>query len=294
MDGERMKEQIIKAPAKINLALDVTGRREDGYHLMRMINFSADLEDTLIIKPGAGLSLTCDTPGVPTDGSNLVIKAARCLQNACGVDRGASLQLQKKIPMQAGLAGGSADGAAALVGLNRFWKLGLSEAELLSLGAQIGADIPYCCVNRPALVEGIGEKVTPLQKFPSLYILGVKPSADISTPWAFSQLDRCSDRTHPDIGAVLKALEDGNDQALAAQAGNAFEQVVFPLYPGVKSIRDQMLKSGARFAVMSGSGSTMIGYFDSVEAAEAARDRFDNGSNVMFVTKCEPKIIEEK
>lgn len=279
-----MAEIFIEAPAKVNMALDVTGVREDGYHLMRMINFSVGLKDELIIRSSKDLVLTCSDPEIPTGSSNLIIRIAEKLKKTFGIEEGAEIDLKKSIPMQAGLAGGSADGAAALVGLNRLWNLGLEGEELYRFGAEVGADIPYCCFNRPALVEGIGEIITPIENFPKLFILGVKPPVDISTPEAFKRLDFHGDYPRPDIDGLLEALTRRDLDAVAEKAGNAFEVPIFDRYSEIGEIKNKMIEAGARFAVMSGSGSTIIGYFESADKAREAETFFADGSNTTFTT----------
>lgn len=279
----------IKAPAKINLALQVTGKRADGYHLMRMVNFSADHCDVLTLAPAPELSLSCDHAAVPTGDDNLIMQVARRLQKKFGVARGARMHLTKQIPMQAGLAGGSADAAAALRGLSALWELPLAEADLFAFGAAIGADIPYCCVNRPALVSGIGERVEPLARFPKFSILGVKPPIDIPTPWAFARLDAAGGAREDTTDKLLAALASEDLDAAGRWAANAFEPVIFEAYPEIRTIRDRLLAAGARFAVMSGSGSTVIGYFKTTAEARAARPAFEAGRQVFTAEICRPE-----
>ncbi len=270
----------IKAPAKINLALQVTGKRADGYHQMRMVNFSVNHCDVLTLAPARALSLSCDHPAVPTGDDNLIMQVARRLQKTFGVTRGAKMHLTKRIPMQAGLAGGSADAAAALRGLCALWALPLSEAELLAFGAAIGADIPYCCVNRPALVSGIGEIVEPLARFPDFAVLGVKPPIDIATPRAFARLDAAGGAGEDTTDRLIATLASEDLDAAGRFAVNAFEPVIFEAYPEIRAIRDRLLAAGARFAVMSGSGSTVIGYFKAMAEARAAAPAFAAGHQV--------------
>ncbi|WP_329886079.1 4-(cytidine 5'-diphospho)-2-C-methyl-D-erythritol kinase [Pseudoramibacter faecis] len=270
----------IEAPAKINLALQVTGQRADGYHLMRMVNFSADHCDVLTLSPAPELSLSCENAAVPAGDDNLIMRVARRLQKTFGVTRGARMHLTKRIPMQAGLAGGSADAAAALRGLTALWELPLAGGNLYAFGAAIGADIPYCCVNRPALVSGIGERVEPLAHFPRFSVLGVKPPIDIPTPWAFARLDAAGGAREDTTDKLLSALASGELDAVGRFAANAFEPVIFEAYPEIRAIRDRLLAAGARFAVMSGSGSTVIGYFAAMAEARAARPAFEAGHQV--------------
>ncbi|MGN0194214.1 MAG: 4-(cytidine 5'-diphospho)-2-C-methyl-D-erythritol kinase [Pseudoramibacter sp.] len=275
-----------QAPAKVNLSLHITGRREDGYHLMHMVNFSVPaLSDTLVFEPAPDLSLSCSDPGVPAGEDNLVYRAMVRLKEACGADRGARVRLEKHIPMQAGLAGGSSDAAAVLRGLNRLWELALSEDQLIELAADIGADVPYCLVSRPAVVTGIGEKIEKLGTFPSFAILGVKPPVSISTPEAFRQMDRIQRHRPYNDTALRAALDAGDFAGLSRCCGNDFEKIVFPKSPMVAHIGEQMRKAGAWMARMSGSGSTMIGYFKTTEQAEGAAALFKSQPSIVFTAE---------
>lgn len=265
-----MEELKVRAPAKVNIALDVIGRRPDGYHLMQMINHSTNLADVLSFKPAEELTLTCDEETVPLGPSNLIMKVAQGLKTRYGVKIGAAIHLEKRIPMQAGLAGGSADAAAAIKGLSTLWGLEMDIQEMLSFGVGIGADVPYCLLGGTALVEGIGEIITPLKPLPACTMVVVKPAADIATPWAFAQVDTAPSEYHPPVEQAVEVLESQGFEAACEWMGNSFEAVVFPLYPEIKILKEQMLDAGAALAVMSGSGSTVVGYFmDEAVAAQA-------------------------
>ncbi len=264
----------VNAPAKVNMSLDITGKRADGYHLMRMINFTCDLADQLIFEKADELTLSCDNPDVPVGGENLIFKAAEVLKTKTGCRQGAAITLKKKIPMQAGLAGGSADCAAALKGLNSLWRLNLSEEELAEIGIELGADVPYCLDNRPALVEGIGEIITLIDPFPDYYLVIVKPDINVPTPEAFKAFDCQEKAFHPDIDALLSAISRKQSGDIAKFSGNAFEPIVFKKYPKIKSVKEKLEKAGAAFALMSGSGSTVVGYFESLEKAKTASGAF--------------------
>ena len=228
----------LKARAKVNLSLDVTGIREDGYHEMSMINHSIDLEDTLTFEAREkGIILTSNDHSIPLDERNLVMKAALKLQCQFKVKQGVKIHLEKRIPAQAGLAGGSSDAAATLKGLNIIWNLNLSLPELLAIGVTIGADVPYCLVGGTALVEGIGEKITPLKALKNMPMVVVKPDINIATPWAFKQLDALTIKNHPDIKGIIQLLK-GNDYAgLKNSIGNVFEAVAFTTYPEIAAIK---------------------------------------------------------
>ncbi|MBU4542145.1 MAG: 4-(cytidine 5'-diphospho)-2-C-methyl-D-erythritol kinase [Firmicutes bacterium] len=283
-----MNRVILKARAKVNLSLDVIGIREDGYHEMKMINHSIELADVLTFESrDQGIVLTSNEETMPLDERNLVIKAARKLQEQFAIKQGVKIHLEKKIPAQAGLAGGSSDAAATLKGLNTLWQLGLSQAELLAIGVTIGADVPYCLFGGTALVEGIGEKITPLKNLQKMAILVVKPDIDIATPWAFKKLDNSIIKKHPDIDAIMAMLEDCNYDQLKEAVGNVFETIAFADYPEIAAIKKEMLAHGALMSVMSGSGSTVIGYYRDQEMAVKAWQHFKEKFTLCFLSKTE-------
>lgn len=280
---------VLKARAKVNLALDVTGIRADGYHEMRMINHSIDLEDQLTFEPHDDrVLLTSNVQSIPLDERNLVMKVVRKIQSQFNINKGVKIHLDKKIPAQAGLAGGSSDAAATLKGLNRIWKLNLSMAELVEMGGSIGADIPYCLVGGTALVEGIGEKITPLKELNKMTVLVVKPEIDIATPWAFKKLDELTITKHPDIMALIKLLNADDYERLQDVIGNVFENVVFERYPEIAKIKKVMRRQGALASVMTGSGSTVVGYYRDYELAKQSWERFNDKYELCFLTQtCE-------
>lgn len=264
-----MDKVVVKAKAKVNLALDVTGIREDGYHEMRMINHSIDLEDTLIFENNPeGITLTSNNQRIPLDEKNLVMIALCKLQKRFNLDRGIKIHIDKRIPAQAGLAGGSSDAAATLSGLNRLWNLNLTTEELLEIGVTIGADVPYCLVGGTALVEGMGEKITALPSLKKWHVVVIKPDVDIPTPWAFKKLDQKAIKDHPDIPGIIELLKNQNDTALQAALGNVFEEVVFEAYPEISEIKKELQAKGAFAAIMTGSGSTLVGYYQNKARAE--------------------------
>lgn len=284
-----MKKEIrIKAPAKVNIALDVLGVRKNGYHEMCMVNHSVALHDVLSFSEAQeGIVLSCNEEGIPTDESNIVWKVAQRLREKYAVDKGVKIFIDKQIPSEAGLAGGSADGAAALIGLNRLWDLNLTLDQLYHVGAEIGADIPYCCFKGTALVEGIGEVIKPIKPLNRLSVVLVKPEIDIATPWAFKTLDAVGEVEHPNIRAVIKAIELEDYEALRECSGNVFEQVVFERYPEVREIKTRMYAFDAVYATMSGSGSTVVGYFETKTAAKAAAEVFKEDFQNTFLTEIE-------
>ena len=262
----------LQAFAKINLGLDVLGKREDGYHEVRMIMQTIRMYDQLDMRKSVepGIHLTTNKKYIPVDENNLVWRAAKLMRDTCGIMEGVSIHLHKVIPVAAGMAGGSSDAAATLVGMNRLFHCGLSKEKLMELGVQIGADVPYCVLRGTALAEGIGEKLTVLPPMPDCWILIGKPGISVSTKYVYTTLDLNTDTVHPDIDGMKKALEDGNLYGITERMGNVLQDVTIPAYPEVERIKEQMKALGAVNAMMSGSGPTVFGIFDNEEKAQKA------------------------
>ena len=262
----------LQAFAKINLGLDVLGKREDGYHEVRMIMQTIRMYDQLDMRKSVepGIHLTTNKKYIPVDENNLVWRAAKLMMDTCGIIEGVSIHLHKVIPVAAGMAGGSSDAAATLVGMNRLFNCGLSKEKLMELGVQIGADVPYCVLRGTALAEGIGEKLTVLPPMPDCWILIGKPGISVSTKYVYTTLDPNTDTVHPDIDGMKKALEDGNLYGITERMGNVLQDVTIPAYPEVERIKEQMKTLGAVNAMMSGSGPTVFGIFDNEEKAQEA------------------------
>ena len=262
----------LQAFAKINLGLDVLGKREDGYHEVRMIMQTIRMYDQLDMRKSVepGIHLTTNKKYIQVDENNLVWRAAKLMMDTCGIIEGVSIHLHKVIPVAAGMAGGSSDAAAALVGMNRMFHCGLSKEKLMELGVQIGADVPYCVLRGTALAEGIGEKLTVLPPMPDCWILIGKPGISVSTKYVYTTLDLNTDTVHPDIDGMKKALEDGNLYGITERMGNVLQDVTIPAYPEVERIKEQMKALGAVNAMMSGSGPTVFGIFDNEEKAQKA------------------------
>ena len=262
----------LQAFAKINLGLDVLGKREDGYHEVRMIMQTIRMYDQLDMRKSVepGIHLTTNKKYIPVDENNLVWRAAKLMMDTCGIIEGVSIHLHKVIPVAAGMAGGSSDAAATLVGMNRLFHCGLSKEKLMELGVQIGADVPYCVLRGTALAQGIGEKLTVLPPMPDCWILIGKPGISVSTKYVYTTLDLNTDTVHPDIDGMKKALEDGNLYGITERMGNVLQDVTIPAYPEVERIKEQMKALGAVNAMMSGSGPTVFGLFEDGETAKRA------------------------
>ena len=267
--------QQLKALAKINLGLDVLGRREDGYHNVRMVMQTIYLYDNITIRrtKESGITLESNLYFLPNDEGNIAYKAAKLLMDEFQIQDGVHITLDKHIPVAAGLAGGSANAAAVLVGMNRMFSLGLSEEELMERGVNLGADVPYCVMRGTVLAEGIGEELTRLLALPKCYILIAKPGISVSTRTVYEKLDALSITEHPDIDGVIKGLENQDLKAIASSMGNVLEQVTVDAYPIIEKIKDVMKEQGALNAMMSGSGPTVFGVFEDRQTAKKAHRR---------------------
>ncbi|MCC8102740.1 MAG: 4-(cytidine 5'-diphospho)-2-C-methyl-D-erythritol kinase [Clostridiales bacterium] len=316
-----MDQLTWRARAKINLGLDVLRKRPDGYHDLRMVMQTIDLYDEItlrVVEPGAagadvtgddmtgsgpvGIDVIGDSPVhvdasgdgaairlrvqgqdglVTADSHNLAWRAAELLMKEFDIREGLDITLIKKIPVAAGLAGGSTDAAAVLNGVNQLFELGLGERELMERGVRIGADVPYCIMGGTALAEGIGERLTRLSPAPQAHVLLAKPPIQVSTKFVYSNL-RLSDGgaqgiRHPDIDAQVQAIRDGDLYRMAELMGNVLETVTIPVFPVIGEIRAQMMRCGAVGAMMSGSGPTVFGLFDDLGKAKGAYAELSKG-----------------
>ncbi len=262
----------LKAYAKINLGLDVIKKREDGYHEVRMIMQTIGLYDKISINTTNHPSIKVKTNlhYLPTDKNNLVYKAAALMKETFQIKAGVYIHLEKRIPVAAGMAGGSADAATTLYGMNRLFHLNLKTEELLKLAVQIGADVPYCILRGTALSEGIGEILTPLPPFPACYVLIVKPNINVSTKFVYENLHLDTVTNHPDIDGIMKHIKEQDLYGASKLFGNVLETVTEKEYPIITDIKNKMLENGAIVSLMSGSGPTVFGLFDNVKTAEKA------------------------
>lgn len=288
-----MEKAVLKAYAKLNLALDITGRRGDGYHFMRMVMQAVALHDLVAVERAgtADIFIACDDPDVPCDERNFCHKAARHFFAAAGFPaHGVRITIQKRIPMEAGLAGGSTDAAAVLVGLNRLFGAGLSAAELCEIGVKAGADVPFCIVGGTALCEGIGEEITPLAPLPNCTIVIAKPFESMKTAGSFARYDRAVIRRRPDIEAMLAAVGAHSLQGVAENLCNVLEEVT--ALESVRDIRAALLHGGALGAEMTGSGTAVFGIFEEPEAAWRCAARLKAGCKAVFITAPVPNGAE--
>lgn len=264
-----MGDLFYKAMAKINLGLDVVRKREDGYHEVKMIMQNVYLFDSVLLSRNSESDIVVDTnlPFLPTDKNNLVYKAADLLREEFGIDKGLKISLRKHIPVAAGMAGGSADAAAVMVGVNRMFHLGLSQEELMKRAVKIGADVPYCIMRGTALSEGIGEILTPLPAPPPCHVLIAKPGVSVSTKFVYSNLKLSETTIHPDIDGMIEAIKAQDIKGMCSRMGNVLETVTIPAYPIIGSIKETMMNCGALGSLMSGSGPTVFGLFENANKA---------------------------
>lgn len=283
-----MDRMELKALGKINLGLDVLGRRENGYHDVRMVMQTLYLYDQITIekteKPG--IELSTNLFYLPVNENNLAYRAADLLMQEFGVEEGVKITLEKHIPVAAGMAGGSSNAAAVLYGINRMFSLGLSQEELMERGVKLGADVPYCIMRGTVLAEGIGEILTPLPAMPRCTVLVAKPPISVSTKLVYEKLDAHEIENHPDIDGVLEGLERQDLKKIASSMGNVLERVTVEEYPVIEEIKEMMKANGALNAMMSGSGPTVFGlYSDKRMAKEAAQKIKESGiAKQVYVT----------
>lgn len=264
----------LRAMAKINLGLDILGKRPDGYHEVRMIMQTVNLYDTLELtkEDRPGIRMSTNRHFLPVNDDNLCVKAARLLMEEFSLPGGISIYLQKRIPVAAGMAGGSTDAAAVLYAMNQMYELKLSQKELMKRGVLIGADVPYCLMRGTALAEGIGEKLTRLPPMVKCPVLVAKPAVSVSTRTVYQELDACTNITHPDISGLVRDIKSGNLTEIAAHMGNVLEEVTIPKYPVIAQIKDVMKEQGAINAMMSGSGPTVFGLFEDEATMRKAKN----------------------
>lgn len=268
-----MNQLELKALAKINLGLDVLGKRENGYHDVRMIMQSIYLYDTVKIEKTQNreISIISNLAYLPSDEDNIAYRAADLLREEFDIQEGVRITLNKHIPVAAGLAGGSSDAAAVLFGMNRMFRLGLKPAELMERGVSLGADVPYCIMRGTVLAEGIGETLTPLPAMPKCTVLIAKPPISVSTKMVYEALDAEEIASHPDIDGIMEGLKANDLRQVAGCMGNVLEGVTIPMYPVIEQIRQEMLQCGAIGAMMSGSGPTVFGLFENRAQARNAQ-----------------------
>lgn len=278
------------ARAKINLTLDILGIRADGYHEVSMIMQAIELCDTVELEKSSGISLKMDTSkiiggeNIPCDEKNLAWKAAMAFQKFCGKNFGVEISIEKKIPMAAGLAGGSTDAAAVIRGMNRLYETNLTENELCKIGEQVGSDVPFCIIGGTCLAEGRGEILTRLASIKNFSVVLAKPDGEISTAWAYKTYDENPAKTHPPNNEIIKQFERGDYDAAFKNFYNVLENVALKKFPAIADLESKMLAAGAKVALMSGSGPTVFALTDEQHVKKISASVENSGAQI-FITK---------
>lgn len=277
-----MDEFIMDSYGKVNLALDILYKRDDGYHEIKSIMQRISLKDVLKFKEiDKGIIIESNHKEVPLDSTNLVYRAWEKLTQITGVTKGIKVIIEKNIPVAAGLAGGSSNGAATLIALNKLWNLNLTEIELMKIGKELGADIPFCIMGGTALAEGIGERLTKLKPLSNKHILICNPGIGISTEYAYSKCRYLDHRI--DIDGMISYIEKDDINGVAGKMANTMEKPMIEEYPIIGDIKDTMLKNGALGSLMSGSGSTVFGLYDDEEKMKFTHKKLSSISDKVFI-----------
>lgn len=282
-----MRKICIDARAKVNLTLDVLHKRQDGYHEVEMIMQSINLKDRVVVEKicRPHIEIIVENSELPTDQRNLAFKAAKIMMDEFNLERGVKITLHKEIPLAAGLAGGSSDAAAVILAINELFDIKKTKEELMPLGKCIGADVPFCLLGGTALATGIGEQLQVLDPVPNFSLLLIKPPYAVSTKEVYSRLNIKNIQNRPNTKAMLESIKRQDIQGIAHGLCNVLEEVTFTLHPELKNIKEQLLKRGALGSLMSGSGPTVFGIFESKKEAFRAAQEFSQDEARVFVTE---------
>ena len=276
----------IKAYGKVNISLDVVGKREDGYHLLSMIMQNIDLYDEIEVeKQECGIILECNKSYVPVDNRNLAYKAAEIFKERYDIVDGVKINIEKNIPVSAGLAGGSTDAAAVLKVMNELFNVNATEAELMELGLRLGADIPYCIHGGTALCEGIGEIITPIKSFKDKIIVLVKPAFGVSTKEVYKNFNLEKVKQHPKTAEIINAIENDDLNFVASNMKNLLENVTLRKHKILIKIKEEMNACGAINSMMSGSGPTVFAFFDDMLKAQRCFEKMKKKYSDVFITR---------
>ena len=290
-----MKSIELKSRAKINLSIDVLGKREDGYHLVEMIMQTIDLYDIIKITENDidEININSNSLDIPLNKNNIVYKAAEVLKERFNIKSGLNIFIQKNIPVAAGMAGGSCNAAAVLVGLNKLWNLKLSEKQLQEIGLTLGADVPFCISGNAALAQGIGEELTYIKGLPKdTSILICKPNLFVSTKDVYQGLDLDNIKDRPDNKLLIKCLEEGNIKVLSENMVNVLESVTSKMHEEILDIEKIMLDNNALGSMMSGSGPTVFGLFEKEEDAIKGKEKLLKKYNQVYVVRSSERGVE--
>lgn len=278
---------IVKAYAKINVYLDVLSKREDGYHEMEMVMLPLELHDVIEIESLIGLRdsyVTCDHVELQETKYNLINTTVCKLRDLYHFKQNFNIKVHKEIPISAGLGGGSSNAAATLKAFNHYLKLKLSDEEMNAIGKTIGADVPFCLYNKPALVRGIGEEITPITLNHQYYVLIIKPERGLSTKHVFEKADTI-ELDHGDVNAVVNALKKGDDDAFAASMFNSLEKASLLMVPEIQDVKDMLKKDGLKMVMMSGSGSAVYALSTDANKMKALHKKYEKAGLEVYLTK---------
>ncbi|MDF2505247.1 4-(cytidine 5'-diphospho)-2-C-methyl-D-erythritol kinase [Clostridium sp.] len=277
---------LLKAYGKINISLDIVGKREDGYHLLKMIMQTIDLYDLIDVnRIENGIELSCDKSYVPNDEKNIAYKAAKLFIDTYNIKDGVSIAINKNIPVAAGLAGGSTDAAAVLKAMRDIFNIDVSDERLMELGLKLGADVPYCILGGTALCEGIGEKITPLKPFKDKILILVKPNFGVSTKEVYKSFDIEKAFKHPETEKLIEAMESGDLQFISDNMKNLLENVTSRKHTILKNIKDSMNRYGALGSMMSGSGPTIFAFFEDMLKAQLCFEYMKEKYDEVYITR---------
>lgn len=285
-----MSEITVKCNAKINLSLDVLRKRDDGYHDVEMIMQEIPLYDDITVKlgsrmPSAVIKLTCNNSAVPLDFANIAYKAAELFMKSYGEFYEVDIHIEKRIPVGAGMAGGSTDAAGVFKAMNELFENPFTTVELMKMGKTLGADVPFCIMGGCALSEGIGDVLSPLSKLSGVCYLIAKPEFSVSTPWVYKNFNLSVVKKHPVTKEVIKAVEENDLERLAYYTGNVLETVTAKEFPVIEKYKEKMMEYGAVYSLMSGSGPTVFGIFDNFDFAQKAFEEFKELTNEAYLVQ---------
>ena len=290
-----MNSITLKSRAKINLSIDVLGKRQDGYHLVEMIMQTIDLYDLIEIneKDNDQITIKSTSDEIPLDCNNLVYKAANLIKKTLNINKGVEIHIKKNIPVAAGMAGGSSNAAAVLVGLNKLWNLNLSNQQLEKIGLKLGADVPFCINGGAVLALGIGEELTPIKGLTKdVCILVCKPDLFVSTKEVYECIDSKDIDKRPNNKFLIECLKNEDTRQLAENMFNVLEGVTMDKHPVIQQIKDIMTNNRALGAMMSGSGPTVFGLYENREDAVKCKAILEKQFKQTFVVACEEKGVE--
>ena len=271
--------------AKINLTLDITGKRDDGYHTLETIMQNVNLSDIIIVdKQHEGIRVSTNKKFLPSNNKNIAYKAAELFFKESNINKGAKIHIHKNIPIAAGLAGGSGNAAATLAALNLLYDMPFSDEELLKIASKLGADVPYCLMGGTQMATGIGDIMEPLENKIKSYILLTTPPVAVSTVWAYNEFDKITEKTQVNTKEMLCALKNGDYHKMCDNLSNALEGVTTKEHPEIITIKEKMKTFGADGVLMSGSGPTVFGFFDDIKKAKAAQDSLSHKYKDVFLT----------